>query len=397
AQPENTVQCSRCDTINQAAQMRCTGCGSLLSANTPQPESAREPLSIDFSASQPPKPPEPTILDKLFPAMALLMAFIALWLGISLRQEQALVAAITPPPTATPTEIPTPVVTVSATQIPQPTSTTTPIPTLPPTETPTPLPTPTLEPPHEHTISDGEALFNIALRYRVSIDSIIAVNEGLSPDRIASGQIIAVPKPTATPPLTAIEIVFNGETLIADPADCVMHEIQSADTYSGIAGRFNVPLDALLLVNRLSPESILQPGDQVCVPTITIAITSIDVESGGTFATEPRIAPNPQLLSPPANGQLATEAVMLQWIADRDLVANEWYMVEVTNLTDVTIRPFRAFVQQTSLQMPEGLISAESTYRWRVSYVVVDGERKDGDFIYAFGGPFSESLFSIAP
>ena len=89
--------------------------------------------------------------------------------------------------------------------------------------------------------------------------------------------------------------------------------------------------------------------------------------------------------------------ITLQWIADRDLAANEWYMVEVTNLSDVSMRPFRGFVQQTSFQIPDEMISAESTYRWRVSYVLVSGERSDGEFIYAFGGPSSESRFSVTP
>ena len=396
---EPTLRCLRCDTMNSATQQRCAGCGYLLAASDDSAESLEitPPLSIDFSASQPPSPPKRTIFDSVFPIVAMGLALIAVGLGLQLRQQEQAVAAITPPPTATPTETPTVFITEAPTLIPLPTQTATRPPTATPTATATPLPTPTLEPPVEYTIADGEVMLNIALRYRVSIDSIVAVNEGLSPERIVSGQTILVPRPTATPPLTAVEVVFNGETVIADPTDCVIHEIQDADTYSGIAGRYNVPLDALVAMNRLSENSILQPGDQVCIPTITIAVTSVDEASGGVFSAERPVPPQPQLLFPPENGVVDTQAVTLQWIADRDLGIQEWYMIEVTNLTDLTARPFRAFVQQTSFQLPETLVAAEATYRWRVSYVLVSGERTDGEFIYAFGGPSSESTFSISP
>ena len=407
-----TIRCPSCDTLNGSITERCIGCGALLQsadeAKTVSQSSGSVLKKPDKGVEQldPIKAPTPAkagsidVPGLLLKLATVLVVGLAIWTAFDLRRldEPPLVAeVVTEAPVVLVTEdvstlLPTLTPTPSRTPTPQPSAT--PSPTL----TPTPLPTPTLQPPYDHTINAGEALFNIALRYGVSMESIIAINPGLAPERIVSGTTIQVPRPTATPPLVPVLIEVGDESLIADPTDCVQHEIQEAETLFGVAGLYGVPIDALLIMNRLSAEVIISPGDTVCIPTViynAVALEDADVELGGE-----RVIVQPRLLYPPNNATISSEqaAITLQWVAERDLEPSEFYMVEITNLDDINTRPQRAFTQQTSFQIPEQWLAENvSTFRWRVRYVTVTAERQDGDFVYAFGGPSSEASFTVSP
>lgn len=413
-------RCPQCDTLNLASAENCIGCHKPLTERKPRRRhSAREKaLGIVGGNRRPVVEPNPTtvvpipvapkpplnIANLLLRVITLILVVVAVFIGIDLRRN----TPVTSTPIAEVSVVETvelPQFDATATATPAPViSTATPTPEAPtatpePTATATPLPTPTLEPPYEHAIQEGEALFNLALRYNVSLDSILVNNPGLVPESISVGQTILVPRPTATPPLVPIEISVNDQTLVADPEACVMHEIESADTYIKIAQTYSVPLDALLQMNRLSADNILQPGDRVCIPTITytIASTGLGSADGGSQFGMFRTADRPTLLYPPQYADILTLPVTLQWLAERSLNDNEWYMLELTNLSDPTARPQRVFTQQSSYQIPATWYadSPNAQFRWRVSYVQVSDERANGAFVYSYGGPSAESFFTL--
>ncbi len=419
--PQAEIRCVHCDTVIQPDTTLCQGCGRSVEQSMgttqgePRKTSKRE---IELGIVNQPeaavtewKPSARTRSNRLdipgllIKAATLLVVAAAIWTAFSLRNQPPSAAEAPVTATATfvgaiaeavATETPFPTVTAS----PSSTPTVAPSATPEPTSTSTPIPTPTLEPPYEHLITEGEALYNIGLRYAVSVDSIIAINAGLSPERIVSGTTIQVPRPTATPPLEPVLVTIGEEMVMANPDDCQMHEIQEADTFFGIARLYNVPLDALLVMNRLSAETLLSPGDTVCIPTIIYNATSLEAGSGDYGGAVD--ATRPILLLPVDSAELPAAAtpITLQWLAQRELEANEWYMIELTSLTDSSARPQRAFTKNTSFQLSaewQPATSSVSTYRWRVSYVQATGERADGAFVYRFGGPSNEATFSVLP
>lgn len=167
------------------------------------------------------------------------------------------------------------------------------------------------------------------------------------------------------------------------------------DTFFGISARERVPLEALIAVNRLTEQSILQPGDSICVPEII---------RGGVLPATPGPSPTAMPTNPPAGPQLLFpvegQAIQtdrgqpfLQWAAVKRLAENEWYMVELVDLTAIDSHPYRGFTRQTSFQIPDtwrSPIPEIHDYRWSVRIVVITGEREDGSFIYTFGGNKSE-------
>jgi LysM repeat protein len=292
--------------------------------------------------------------------------------------------AIPPTPTFTPTASPTPTGTVASTET--------------PTITSTPLPTDTPKPPRFHTVASSETLFGLGLFYGITANSIAEAN-GLPPGSgIQVAQSLVIPWPTATPPLVPIEVEVAGQTIIADPTDCEFYQIQGGDTLFGIASRSGVDLRAILAVNRLNDQVVLQPGDVLCIPKIIR--NGVLPPTPGPSATPTQTPPpqGPQLLYPiqdavvePPEGPL-----VLQWAAVKDLAPNEWYMVELTNLSLPDSHPWRGFTRQTAFRVPSSwrpTVVETHLFRWRVSIIQVTGERDDGSFIYTFGGNSSTPDF----
>jgi len=333
--------------------------------------------------------------ERLSPVTFFLTAFFAIVvvsLGILVLMYPA-DAAVEFIPTATP--IPdVPFLTESPSD--EPTATEEPTVTSIPADTP--MPTATLPPPRSHAVTTGETLFGLSLRYRVSMDSIAIENNLAVDTALQVSQELLIPWPTATPPLVAVEVEVGGERIVADPSDCLIYEIQSGDTLFGIAASFNVPSVAMLEVNRLSEVSVLQPGDAICIPEILYG-SAILATPGPSPTPGPTLPPaGPELLYPVANAVIGVSGSMvsLQWVAVKDLAAEEWYMIELTNLSEVDSHPKRSFTRQNSFQVPEEWTPAEykdNDIRWRISIVRIVDQREDGSFVYTFGGESSDDAY----
>jgi LysM repeat protein len=431
-EPRRPARCPACDTVTPTGAEQCSICGARLPASLlpeepaevtgqgtpasaagtalpapeePETQGAAQPATPEdavvavepFAGEQEEERPvfETLLREREAPVTFALTAVFTLFIlvaGFLILQNpvQATVALF-----PTPSPIPPPA-TLTPTWTPYPTETS------PPTETPTitvtSLPTDTPRPPRSHNVAANETLFGLSLLYNITAGSIADVNDLGAEGQIQVGQSLIIPWPTATPPLVAVAVELGGETVIADPADCRLYEIERGDNLFAIAARNRIPLEALQHVNRLTDDSIIRPGDTLCMPNII---------RGGVLPPTPGPSPTPTVTLPPPGPSLlypvrhalvgaAAGPVALQWVAVKDLAPDEWYMVEVTNLTQVDSHPMRAFTRQSSFVLPEAWRTPspeEQVFRWRVSIVRVTGERSDGSFIYTFGGNPSQDGF----
>lgn len=330
-----------------------------------------------------------------FFALVVLMVVVFSVCGglLVVNAEQTAVAAQTA--TARPTET-TPTVTPTLTETPTPTSTPSPTLTSTPTETPTPAPTNTPQPPRFHAIEQGQTMISLALIYDVTLDSLLKENPNLNPSLIQQGQQIQIPWPTATPPLQAIAVEIGEEYLVVDPSVCPpFYEIKEGDSIFAIAAQNRVPFEAMMQLNYLTMDSIVRPGDLLCIPRVL---------ENAVLPPTPGPSPTPSLTPAPQGAQLLYPApettvdtpndpIALQWVAVKDLTAEEWYMVVVTDLSDVDAHPWRGFTRQNSFQLPASWRPNTGDlhhYEWKVSIVQVTGQRQDGSFIYTYGGRTSQ-------
>jgi LysM repeat protein len=287
------------------------------------------------------------------------------------------------PPTAT--------MTASAT----PTDTATPLATSTLTITATPAPTETAAPERLHILTSGQTLIGLSAIYNVSPDSIAAAN-GFNVDTpVQAGQSLVVPWPTPTPPLEPVAIDINGETVVADPTGCPRHQIQEGESMASIANQYGLNLALLLRVNRMTIDIIVQPGQTVCIPEIKIGVELPPTPGPSPTPAPTQFPAGPQLLYPVEEAVIAVPdgPVLLQWTAVKDLVDNEWYMVEVADLDLLDVPPYRGFTRDNAYHLPGDWrpdVPETHTFQWRVSIVQITGERADGQPIYEYGGRFSQ-------
>lgn len=407
--PEGPGRCPHCDSVVEPGADRCLMCGARLDeadAVVATAVSASPPVPDQPKLKPLPEPePEPDDIPEVVESvMRQREAPVTFWLtavftviiivlgGLVLRfQGEGITAALVPSPTPIPsTATLTPTWTPLATDVLLPTDT--------PGATAVPSATPTLQPPQPHTVSAGETLIGLALRYRVSVASIAQLNGIPADSSLFVDQNLQIPQPTPTPPLVPVATLINGETVIADPTDCERYQIQTGDSLSGVAARYDVDFGLFLLVNRLTQDSIPQPGDVVCIPDIVYGGSLPPTPGPSPTPTETAPPPGPQLLYPVADAviQPPDSPITLQWAAVKTLAEDEWYMVELTDLDNVDGLPYRGFTRDTAFHVPGSWRPAvEETHnlQWRVSIVQVMGRRADGLPIYTYGGQTSTPAF----
>lgn len=250
----------------------------------------------------------------------------------------AVLAAVLPemkeePSVATPTGSPPP---------PTDTPTVTPRPTRTYTFTPTPTSTNTFTPlpPIIYVVKSGDVLSIIARDHGVTTRALLEANN-LSEDAIIQpGQELIIPRPTPTAEPQATPVipsttqaadtpVSTGEAPLASGEQ--IYIVESGDTLSGIAIKFDVSVNLLMNRNNITDPSLLRVGQTIIIPVGTPTPSPSPTLQPTRTPTLGPPYPAPALLWPPDGtvyrGEDAT--VLVQWTAVGYLRADEWYVVRV--------------------------------------------------------------------
>lgn len=266
---------------------------------------------------------------------------------------------------------------------------------LPPTQTPTFTPT---VGPYEHTVQEGENLVGIAGQYRYNelsiIDEILELNGLPSASNIRPGQVIRIPRQTATPTPEGYEATQayldeRGITTIEDLAAAAIttcHTVQEGETIIEIAELYDT---SVALLSQLNPEMDfrtcdfstrsggpgcrppLQQGMCVNVPLPTPTVTPTFTPSGSETPTLTPTSAPPIPLNPPQGG-VVTGLLNIEWVSSGVLAPDEAYFVQVFN-TASGEEVYQGATRMTSLPLPETLVPSGGepvAYEWRVSVAV---------------------------
>ena len=135
-----------------------------------------------------------------------------------------------------------------------------------------------------HTVQSGETLSEIAAKYGVSAEEILAFNELDNPDAIYAGQQLLIP----------------GQ--VGEPAPAGMHRVQLGETLTSIAARYDLAVGQLMNMNGIGNPDELTAGQLLIVSSkITPTPTTESIDE----ATEaPTAEPTPTLSAPEATPTL---------------------------------------------------------------------------------------------
>ncbi len=118
----------------------------------------------------------------------------------------------------------------------------------------TPSPTTVVPPPPAPTCSGffyrvqpGDTLSRIAVRFGVSVWSLVSCNGIANPNRIFAGQLLTIPKGGVPVPPPG-------------PGACTTYVVRFGDTLSAIARRFGTTVWALAAANGISNPNFIWPG-----------------------------------------------------------------------------------------------------------------------------------------
>ena len=167
-------------------------------------------------------------------------------------------------PTKATTLVTTQVTTQTAALLGLPTST--PVPAAP-AATPTPSATATPTPLAVYEVRRGDTLFDIATKYDVSVEGLLAANDLTEDDvyTIQPGDELKIPAPTPEGGPTPSSAGADVATATPAPAT---YTVRAGDTVLAIALRNNVSVEDMLAANgmTINDARTLQPGDELIIP-----------------------------------------------------------------------------------------------------------------------------------
>jgi murein DD-endopeptidase MepM/ murein hydrolase activator NlpD len=110
-----------------------------------------------------------------------------------------------------------------------------------------------------YVVARGDTVSGIALKFKLSMDAVIASNDISNARRLPEGKVLRIPN-----------------------MDGIPHKIAKGDSISGISTRYNVPLEVILDVNDIKSD-VIKEGDILFIPGARMAPEALRLSLGELF------------------------------------------------------------------------------------------------------------------
>jgi LysM repeat protein len=135
-----------------------------------------------------------------------------------------------------------------------------------------------------HVVQPGDTLSEIAKRYGVELDQLMALNGLINPDTLIVGQELTLPAVQEPPPSRAAEIDVESASTRAPISvrESVTYTVAPGDSLSQVAKDFGVTLDALMAANQIRNVDRVIVGQVLTVPVDAAAASGPTVASSSS-------------------------------------------------------------------------------------------------------------------
>ena len=108
--------------------------------------------------------------------------------------------------------------------------------------------------PIQHVVNARETLLDLAIRYGTTTEAIEALNNLADPNRIRIGQVLLIPRVSATPAPTR------------SVACAATHVVRAQESLSALAVRYDVAVSEIAAANGITDANVLRIGQTLCIP-----------------------------------------------------------------------------------------------------------------------------------
>lgn len=118
-----------------------------------------------------------------------------------------------------------------------------------------------------HTIQAGETLYQLTLKYNVTVQAICTANPGLSANNFRIGQVISIPAQTAIQPAKENLSETTAQTSSGKKTDWRdMHKVERKETIFSISRQYGISEEELIAANPELKKGKLKRGSFLFIP-----------------------------------------------------------------------------------------------------------------------------------
>lgn len=146
-----------------------------------------------------------------------------------------------------------------------------------------------------YVVQHGDVPYEIAQRFGVSVDALLAANQIADPRRLIVGEILIIPQDGVVPVAETTPVAVPLAVAPAAPGSAGSYVVRRGDTLSNIARDFGITIQALIEANSLANPNRIMTGQTLTIPDAT-------AKSAPEVTPEPQqeISPAPSPTQPPA-------------------------------------------------------------------------------------------------
>lgn len=117
----------------------------------------------------------------------------------------------------------------------------------------------------EYKVQNGDSLWGLSKRFKVTVSEITAENPGIKANAIRVGQTIMIPRSSEAPPVAVSTPAASAARTRSAPVNGTIYKVKPGDNLSRIASRQGLTVANLKVANGLASD-VIRVGQELVIP-----------------------------------------------------------------------------------------------------------------------------------